>query len=161
MTPANLPAKLAAALAAAAITLTAQAAGPHTVNVGAVVLSNSNCRFSNGTSTLDFGAIDPSSSSNVTASVNIQYRCNGGAPVASWAISSNDGLYETGPNAPRMRHATTPTQFLAYTLNVPASGTAPRNTNMSFTLTGTIVPASFGTAIAGAYADSVVLSITP
>ena len=139
----------------------AHAAGSHTVTVGAVVLSTHNCKFIVPTSTLDFGNIDPSSTANVTATVNIQYRCNGGAPTAFWTVSSNDGLHATGIGAPRMRHAVTATEYLPYTLNAPVNGSAPRNTIQSFTLVGTITPAAFGTAIAGNYGDTVVLTIAP
>lgn len=139
----------------------ASGAGSVTVTVGAVVLSNHNCRFSTANSTLDFGAIDPSSTTNATASVVIGYRCSGGAPTAFWNITSDDGLYETGANAPRMRHLVNPSEHLPYSLNMPAAGSAPRNTNQTFTLTGTITPSQFATAIAGSFRDTVVLTIAP
>jgi hypothetical protein len=60
-----------------------------------------------------------------------------------------------------MRHAATLTQYLPYSLSLPANGTAPRNTNRTMTLTVTVTPAAFQTAIAGSYADTVVLTITP
>jgi spore coat protein U-like protein len=140
---------------------TVLAAGSHTVTVGAVVTSNHNCRFNTATSTLAFGNIDPSSAVNATATVTIGYRCTGGGPTAFWSITSDDGLHETGVNAPRMRHTVNPAEFLPYTLNVPAAGSAPRNVNQTFTLNGTITPSQFAAARAGGYSDTVVLSITP
>lgn len=138
------------------------AAGPTSVAVSAVIQSNSNCRFSNGGPTgLAFGTIDPSSLTPVTATVGIGFRCGGSAANATYAITSDDGLYETGADNPRMRHATIPTAYLPYTLNVPGSGTVPKNTNQVFSLTGTVPVASFAAALAGAYADSVVLTIAP
>ena len=153
---------LAAAMAMlASLVPQAHAAGSHTVTVGAVVLSNHNCRFLTGNSTLDFGSIDPSSLANRTATVTIGYRCTGGGAVASWSITSNDGLHETGPGAPRMRHTLNAAEYLGYSLNVPANGNAPRNTNQAFTLIGTITPSQFAAAAAGAYADTVVLTLAP
>lgn len=142
--------------------LAGAASGSHSLAIGATIVSGGNCRFSDaGPTALNFGPIDPSSPAIATTSANIQYRCTGSAAMVTWAISSNDGLYETGPGAPRMRHAVDPTKFLPYTLNVPASATVPRNTNLNFTAVATISVADFQNAIAGSYADTVVLTIAP
>ena len=53
------------------------------------------------------------------------------------------------------------TDYLAYSLNIPASATVPRNVDTVFTLVGTIQPSAFANARAGAYADTVVLTIAP
>jgi spore coat protein U-like protein len=151
----------ALALAASLAQAPALAAGSHTVTVGAVVTSNHTCRFSTANSTLAFGDIDPSSSTNATATVTIGYRCTGGGATAFWSITTDDGLHETGVNAPRMRHTVSAADYLPYTLNVPSGGSAPRNTNQTFTLTGTITPSQFGAARAGSYGDTVVLTLTP
>ncbi len=159
----------AAALAVIGILLTAhgarvEAAGSHTLSIGATVVSAGNCRFDTpGPTALAFGGIDPSSVTAATVSANIPYRCNGGGaiPNITWAISSDDGLYETGAGANRMRHAVNLTQFLPYSLNTPASSTVPKNSNQVFTVIATIQPADFQNAIAGAYADTVVLTIAP
>lgn len=161
MRSAMKPLVLAATLALAAIAPGALAAGSHTVTVGAVVLSSHNCRFLTGNSTLDFGSIDPSGSTNRTATVNVGYRCTGGGAIAFWAVTSDDGLHESGPGAPRMRHTVNAAEYLAYSLNVPANGSAPRNTNQTLTITGTITPAQYAAAAAGSYADTVVLTIAP
>src|SRR3954464_1746532 len=102
---------LAVAIAAAlfgAIPGVANSAGPtHGVAVSAVILSSSNCRFNTaGPSTLAFGTIDPTGTATITASVGIDFRCGGSAAIATWAITSDDGLYESGPANPRLRHAT-------------------------------------------------------
>ena len=141
-----------------------EAAGSHSLTIGATVLSAGNCRFDNaGPTALTFAPIDPSSLANATVSANIAYRCTGGgaAPNLTWSISSNDGLYETGAGAPRMRHGVDPTRFLPYTLNVPASATVPKNTNLNFTVIATVLVADFQNAIAGTYTDTVVLTIAP
>lgn len=151
-----------AACCGLALATSAAASGSQAVNISAVVLANSNCRFTTASpSALDFGAIDPSSAASATASVTIGYRCNGGSAIVTWGMTANDGLHPAGPGVQRMRHATDFAQYLPYSLNLPASGTAPRNTNQTLTLTGTVAPAAFQTAIAGSYADAVVLTIAP
>jgi hypothetical protein len=60
-----------------------------------------------------------------------------------------------------MRHATAP-EFLPYALAFsPASGTIPKNTPGTLTLLGTVRWADFRGSTAGAYTDSVVVSILP
>lgn len=154
----------AAALAFLLPLIPARAATPtQGLAIGAVIVSAGNCRFDTaGPTALSFGAIDPSSLANATATANIPYRCSGGPnPNLTWSISSNDGLYETGAGAPRMRHTVNLTQYLPYSLNVPASATVPKNSNQVFVVTGTILPADFANAIAGTYTDSVVLTMLP
>lgn len=156
-------AALALGAALAAITgLDAAASPTHTVAVGAVVITKNKCQFTNGGPTaLSFGAIDPSSTANATATATIGFRCTGSSPIAVYNVTSDDGLHETGAGAPRMRHATSTGEYLKYAINLPQSGAVPRNTNQVLTVTGTVLAADFQNALAGAYADSVVLSIAP
>ena len=148
---------VAASLLAAAGAL---AAGDHTVTIGAVILSNSNCRFNTASpSTLAFGNIDPSSTTDASASLVLNYRCNGGDPIVVWSVSGNNGLYPAA-GMRRLRHTNT-VNFLPYSLNLPLNGVTPRNTNQNLTLTGTIAVADFTIAIGGNYSDQVVLSIAP
>lgn len=138
------------------------AGGTHNLAVGATVLSNSNCKFRNGSDDqLAFGAIDPSSTANRTASANLVIRCAGSAPTATYLLASDGGLYATGSNAPRMRHATDTSRFLPYSVNLPQSGTIPKNTEHTVTINGTVIVSDFANAAAGAYADTVVVTLTP
>ena len=83
-------------------------------------------------------------------------------PIATFAITHDSGRYETGPNAPRMRHATVTTEYLPYTVTLsPASGSAPRNTNRTLTITGTVKGDDYKGARAGNFADTVVITIAP
>jgi spore coat protein U-like protein len=142
--------------------LPAPGAGTHAAAVSATILSKSNCAFDTaGPSNLAFGTIDPSSAAAVTASVGIVFRCGGSAANATYVITSDDGLHEAGPSSPRLRHATLATEYLPYTLNLPASATVPKNVDTTFTLVGTIQPSAFANARAGAYADTVILTIAP
>lgn len=140
----------------------AVAVGSMSVSVSAVVPSAGNCRFRTGSTTLAFGLLDPGNPANVTVNATIGFRCNGGPRNVTFAIASDDGLYESGPGSPRMRGAVQPTEFLPYSLALnPASGTVPRNQDQILTLTGTVLGASYGSAAVGAYSDTVTLSIFP
>ena len=97
---------------------------------------------------------------SVRAFLNTHHDGLGGRPI-DLAVASDDGLYESGAGQPRMRHATVLTSFLPYTLNFPAAGTVPRNTVTNMSISATMTPADFDNARVGAYADTLVLSITP
>jgi spore coat protein U-like protein len=149
----------AAALAACAPAL---AGGAHTLAISATIVSKNICRFTNaGPSALAFGAIDPSSGSAVVATMSTTFRCTGSDPVATYLVTSDDGLNESGPGAPRMLHAVTAGNFLPYALDLPQTASVPRNVVQTLTVTGTIAPSSFANALVGAYADTVVLTIAP
>ncbi len=138
----------------------ALAGGGHSLTVSAVVVSNSNCRFMTGASTLNLGAIDPSGTAARTASVNVRLRCTG-ALFTAWGISNDDGLYGLGTNALRMRHATVPGEYLAYSLTYPKNGTAFFGLQQTITVTATVAAADYQNARVGAYSDTVVLSLLP
>jgi hypothetical protein len=125
------------------------------------VLSKNNCRFqsANG-AVLSFGAIDPSSASNATASTTLVIRCTGSSATASYSITTNDGLHASGPGQPRLQNTTAATNFMAYTI-APVNGTTPKNTNTNVNITGTITVANFQNALGGAYSDTVTLTLSP
>jgi spore coat protein U-like protein len=154
-----------AVLACLSTCLTGQAhaaSATHTISVGATILSKNTCLFSNaGPTVLAFGAIDPSSLANKTATATTTFKCTGSSALATYSITSDDGLYKTGVNAPRLRHATNLTQFLPYSINLPQSATVPKNTVQTLTVDGTVLVADFQNAIAGAYSDTVILTIAP
>jgi spore coat protein U-like protein len=138
------------------------AAGTNTLTVSAVVLSKSNCKFNSATSTLNFGSLNPASSVDVTATASIVFVCRGSAPIATFFMSDDDGLYETGFDANRMRHATVLTEHLPYSLTLsPITASVPKNVNQTLTLTGTVRAVDYQIAYAGGYADTVILTISP
>ncbi|MEW6324139.1 MAG: spore coat protein U domain-containing protein [Nitrospirota bacterium] len=138
-------------------------ADSNVINVRATVLSSSNCRFSPPKlANIDFGIVDPLNPVNLTVSASLIVRCSGSSPLATFFISDDDGLYETGANANRMRHAIDATQFMPYSLSLtPDTATIPRNTDQTITITATLNGASYQNAIAGVYADTVTVNIVP
>lgn len=135
------------------------------VSVTATVLSRGNCIFRSKTANLDFGNLDPANPTDKTVSTTITYRCQaqGNSPV-TFAVTDDDGLYETGPNALslRMRHNTQPTVYLSYSLTInPTSGTVPKTQEFPLTITGTVKGVDYENAAMGSYSDIVTISIIP
>ncbi len=154
--------KLALAAMAGALVAApdALASGGHSITVSATVVPTNKCRFASAASSLSLG-IDPASAAAATASGTLSIRCTGGAATTTWGLSANSGLYGSSPSALRMRHGTSATEFLPYSLSFPASGTVPRNVWQDLTVTATVLPADFQNALSGAYSDSVTLSLIP
>jgi len=129
--------------------------------VTATVLPKTNCKFDTKTATLAFGALDPAVAADVNATASVGFVCRGSAPLAAFLFTDDDGQNPSGPGARRMRHATAP-EFLPYALAFsPVSGTLPKNTPGALTLSGTVRWADIRGSMAGAYTDSVVVSILP
>lgn len=133
-----------------------------TVSVSATVLSKSNCKFNANAAALDFGNLDPLAHPNVTVQTTIDFVCNGSEDPATYIIVDDDGLHETGPDANRMQHGTAPGAYIPYSFSLaPASGTVPKGVDQTLTVTGTVLGTDYQTALAGNYADSVVVTLNP
>jgi len=149
------------AMVAALIADVSVATGATMLNVSATVLSKSVCRFNSATASLPFGTVDPSTSSDVTATTTVTFRCMGSAPIATFFIADDGGLYAAAPGQHRMKHSVLP-QYLPYDLTLtPASASVPKNVIQTLTITGTLRATDYRDAFAGAYTDTVTLSITP
>ncbi len=121
------------------------------------------CRFSTKSGTLMFGLLDPGNPVDRTANISVNMRCNGSDPFTQVLFSTNDGLYPLGPGLPRMRHILLPTEFLPYALsfNPPSGTTIPRNTNVTLTITATVVGLDYQNAYSGDYEDIIEVYINP
>jgi spore coat protein U-like protein len=152
----------AIALLGAVFAAPARAAGTVTVDVSATVLSKNICKFNSpGSATLTFGNIDPSSTANATATASLTIRCGGASPTVAYALTHDSGMYETGADANRMKHATL-NEFLPYSFVLtPTSGTIAKNTDKTIVIDGTITPTDFQNASIGAYSDAVVVTVNP
>ena len=159
----RLPAAFASVIALLpGFPMVTQAAGTTSVPVSATVLSKNNCKFQGSKSVaLAFGNIDPSSAAAATASAGLVIRCAGSAALATYALTVDDGLHGTGPGARRMKHATL-NVFLPYSVSLtPASGTVAKNIDVAIAVNGTVTAANFQDANAGAYGDTLVITLTP
>lgn len=137
-------------------------AGSAALSVNATVLSKSICKLNSNSSTVSFGTLDPGNPVDITANASIGFVCRGSAPIATFIVTDDDGLHETGPDANRMRHASVLTEYLPYRLTLaPTSGTAPKNAPQSLVVTGTVQGIDYSNAYAGSYSDTVVVSLLP
>lgn len=128
----------------------------NTLTVSASVTAT--CKFSSATSTLDFGALDPSSATNPSATNTTTYWCTKGT-VASTA--ANLGAYEGGGS--RRLKGPGAGDLIPYSLSL-SGGTqigAGKSTPLTLTMSGGINNADYINATAGSYSDTVTLTITP
>lgn len=157
----RIAARVVLSLVLAAFVGTAQA-DSSTMAVSAVIPSKNVCKFSGGALALPFGTIDPSAGANINAVATMGFTCNGSSPFATFGITAGDGLYSSGPSARRMQHQTLAGTYLPYSLTwTPTAATVPKGSAQTLTVTGTLQPSNFQSALPGSYRDVVVLTLTP
>ena len=140
----------------------ATASDSASVAVSATVLSKSNCKLTTATLSIPFGTMDAALAADRVMTATVTFRCLGSAPIASFLFSSNDGLYRSGPGQPRMRHASVTTEFLPYSLGLsPPTGSIAKGSLGTLTITGTVTSANLANAIAGSFADTVTITLSP
>lgn len=151
--------KLVASLLAAGLMASgAGLADTNTLTVSASVTGT--CKFSSATSTLSFGALDPSSASDASASNTTTYWCTKGV-VAS--TSAGDGSNFSGGSRRMAGTGAAAGDFIPYSLALAGgtqTGVGP-GTPLTLTIDGDIVNADYVNATAGSYSDTVTLTITP
>ncbi len=134
---------------------TAMAADTNTLTVSATVQGA--CKFVSTTSTLAFGALDPSVGTNVNGTGTTQFWCTKGVTES---ITADNGLNFA---ASRQMKDPVSTDVIPYSLTLtpdgnPNSGpTSPR----TLTIAGTVLGTDYITKTAGSYSDTVMLTITP
>lgn len=133
----------------------ALAADNANVDVSATVTAA--CKFTSGGS-VTF-TLDPTSSSAATGTGSApQFWCTKGT---TYTVSDDSGLHESTAGAYRMKHAAL-TEYIPYTLSYTTTGTGTGKTvPITLTLNSSVANGDFVNASAGAYADTVVLSVTP
>ena len=135
----------------------------HTLTVTATV--SGNCSFNTaGPTALNIatgaGVIDPSAAGPATGSASVTFRCTTGVTSA---IAANDGVNATGPGARRVSNGAG--AFMPYSLlltNAAQVGTGHgAGQDKTLTVDASITAANYQNATAGAYSDTVTLTITP
>ncbi|NJD63581.1 MAG: hypothetical protein FIA93_12795 [Deltaproteobacteria bacterium] len=133
------------------------ASDTNTLTVQASVLGT--CKFVSTTSTLGFGALDPSAGTDVNGSSTTQFWCTKG--VATDAVSAGNGLNFVGGKR-GMKDAVSG-DVIPYTLSLAKDGlsnggpTVPR----TLTIAGNVLGADYTGKAAGSYSDTVTITITP
>jgi len=147
---------------AAAVFVTAGAAwaaDTNTLTVQANVAGT--CKFTAPkTSTLNFGSLDPSVGTDVSGSTTTTFWCTKG--VTTDAVSAGPGLHFTGgKNA--MQGPAPSLELIPYTLTLTkdAQTNAGPATPRTLTIAGTVLGADYTAKSAGAYSDTVTISILP
>ena len=155
---------IALAAAGAVTSIPAVAASTtHTLSVSATV--SGNCKFNTaGPTTLTIatgaGVIDPSAAGPATGSVGIAFRCTTGT---SSSIAADDGVNSTGPGARRVFNGAAAYMPYALTLTnaVQVGSGFGAGQDKTVTVDASITAANYQNATAGAYSDTVTLTITP
>jgi hypothetical protein len=117
--------------------------------------NGSSCNFSAaGNAGLNFGTLNPLTGGTVTANATLQVGdCNGAQTMLVTVSSTSQTL--TGPGG----------AIIAYSItNGSFAGTAAgpgNNTYKAVTFTGTIIQSAYANAVAGSYAGSVTVSVSP
>ena len=146
--------KISEVVVASLLSLSAASAfADATLNVSATVPAV--CYFSSPNYTLDFGSLDPASSANAQASVDVSYWCTAGMAAT---LQADNGANEFGG----VRHVNRGgLDDIAYSLTLPAGNVAtngPSSPNTA-TISGTILNADYKDKHWGAYSDVVALTI--
>lgn len=114
------------------------------------------CRFGppRGSPQLVFPALRSDSASLVLSRpLDIPFECSGGA-VPDFKVT---GAHDAGPGTQRMRHESRDS-YLSYTIRIDVTRVGPTSV---LRLTGEVAPASVEEALAGAYADTITVTVTP
>lgn len=120
------------------------------------------CSFTSLPGTLSFGNLDPGVGTDVIRTTTLTIRCTGAGPnPVFFTITDDDGLYETGVNASRMRNTAVPTEFLRYNIGYSGSGSGNKNTNLNVTISGTVLGIVYQDAYVGSYSDMVTFTVSP
>lgn len=142
--------------------LTSSFAATGQVNLSAIVLSKSQCKFNTKNATIDFGLLDPGDPIDASGSASFDFTCVGNAPIATYVISIDDGLYSATPGTPRMQHATDTTAFMSYSLNInPTFGSLPKKTVETLQVDAFLPGSSYAASPAGIFTDTVTLTLLP
>lgn len=122
---------------------------------------DSNCQFRARGLSMNFGALDPSSGSNVAAGLSAATLGADQAGDCQQLTMTIDG--DSGQNGTRRLRNAAGTDFIPYALvGLPAAMPAPGNTKYTtFSFSGMILWNSYANATAGSYSDTVIISVTP
>ncbi len=148
---------LVAGMAVLLLSTAAMAAGSNTLTVTSSVTGT--CKFTSATSTLNFGALDPSVGTAVDGSVTTQFWCTKG--TTQTLAAGNGAHFAAGKR--NMLDTGTSGDLIPYTLTLtPDGGTnggpgSPR----TLTIAGQVLGADYTGKTASTYSDSVVIDITP
>ena len=117
------------------------------------------CQFRNKGLSMSFGALNPGSGNNVLVAVSGGTTAGDCVAQVTMTISGDNGLNYNGTR--NLKNAAG--DLIAYSLvGLPQSRSGPGNRNyVPFTFNGAILWNDYANAPAGAYADTVIISVSP
>jgi hypothetical protein len=118
--------------------------------------NGSSCNFSAaGNAGLSFGLLNPATGGTVTANATLQVGdCNGAQTMLVTVSSTSQTM--TGPAGATIAYTITNGSFAPGTAAGPGN-----NAYKTVTFTGTILQSAYADAVAGSYAGSVTVSVSP
>lgn len=133
----------------------ALAAGLLATTLPAYAVGN-NCSFKSLGLSLNFGALNPASGSNVVVPVSGATAVGDCAPGQRMTISG-----DSGQNGNRnLKNAAG--DLISYSLSLPITMAGPGNSQyVALTFNGSILWSAYANASAGSYSDQVIISVTP
>ena len=145
------------ALAAIAATSGLAPAATQDLTLSATVTAQ--CKFTSAATNMGFGSVDPSLPGPIPGVLGtpVTYKCTKGHTPGT--VSASVGLNTSN----RMKHATS-SEYIPYTLTI---GAAPAGSGFGSTqdktlpVTASIAAADYENVTAGAYSDTVVLTVSP
>ena len=148
---------LLAALVAGTFAAPVFAGDTATLAVSATI--SSTCKFTTGSFTMNFGALDPSAAANQAQSTGITYKCTKGAAATSFS-------FDGAAVSPTSVNITNGTDIIPVALSwtVPAStgtGFGAGSTSISMTVNGSILGTNYANVSAGAYTKNVTVVVAP
>lgn len=152
---------IARAVVATLLSAIAGLATADTQNLTVSATVSAVCKFSSTAQTLSFGTVDPSVAGPISGSgAAVTYKCTNGTPATG--VTAGNGAHFSGGR--RMANAGS-TEFIAYSLTI--SGDTQTGTGFgsgqdkSLTVGGQIIATDYQNVSAGAFSDTVVLTIAP
>jgi spore coat protein U-like protein len=144
----------------------AHAAGSGPLALGSNVIGT--CKVTTPPGTLNFGTINPSGAANVAATTTFVMKCTKGTISTA---ATDDGGSHSFAGGKRMQHSATAGAFLPYSIvyigsaGFTGQGFGAAAGNQTVTVSGTITPAQFQTALvttgAQTYTDIVTITVNP
>ncbi len=150
---------IAKAIALVAVAAACGLATADTQNLSLTATVTAQCKFTSAATTMGFGSVDPSLAGPLpgTLAAPVTYKCTKGHTPGS--VSAGVGLYTSN----RMKLSSA-AEYIPYTLTI---GAAPAGTgfgsgqDQTLPVTASIAAADYENASAGAYSDTVVLTVSP
>jgi len=132
------------------------AADTGTVNINATVVGT--CKFTTNSANINV-TLDPSVGGTVNGTASLVFWCT---KNASYTVSDDDGLYETGVDANRVFNSTA-NEYIPYSFSyTPTSGTGNGPANpITLNLTASFAQVDYQNASAGIYTDTVTITVNP